>query len=233
MSRVQVDGAIQHYIEAGAFASAVNAALESKQIVRAAQLVSDSMRDPATARPFYLQIARHYQGTNALEEAEKFYVKAGEPAQAVDMYIAVGRWESSYAIARQVPFPWSAQPVQPPVNDPCFVVVRFDVQCMSEEAVGTMYIKQAQRMEREGDLRLAERLYLIIDEADLAINMYKKARQYDNMVRLVKSHRPDLLKETYLHLAQQQEMEGNLKVGHARVTLLFHELIQLCASTGR
>lgn len=83
---------------------------------------------------------------------------------------------------------------------------------MSEEAVGTMYIKQAQRMEREGDLRLAERLYLIIDEADLAINMYKKARQYDNMVRLVKSHRPDLLKETYLHLAQQQEMEGNLKV---------------------
>jgi hypothetical protein len=92
-----------------------------------------------------------------------------------------------------------------------------------------MYIKQAQRMEREGDLRLAERLYLIIDEADLAINMYKKARQYDNMVRLVKSHRPDLLKETYLHLAQQQEMEGNLKVRvmacmrcwHAALCLLY------------
>jgi intraflagellar transport protein 172 len=83
---------------------------------------------------------------------------------------------------------------------------------MSEEAVGTMYIKQAQRLEREGDFKLAERLYVIIDEPDLAINMYKKARQYDNMVRLVKSNRPDLLKETYLHLAQQQEMEGNLKV---------------------
>jgi intraflagellar transport protein 172 len=101
MSR-QVDGAIQHYIEAGAYASAVTAALESKQIVRAAQLVEDTMRDPATARPFYLQIARHYQATSALEEAEKYYVKAGEPAHAVDMYIAVGRWESSYAIARQV-----------------------------------------------------------------------------------------------------------------------------------
>jgi intraflagellar transport protein 172 len=99
---LQVDSAIQHYIEAGAYASAVSAAIESKQIVRAAQLVDDTMRDPATARPFYLQIARHYHSTNALEEAEKYYVKAGEPAQAVDMYIAAGRWESSYAIARQV-----------------------------------------------------------------------------------------------------------------------------------
>jgi hypothetical protein len=101
-SCAQVDSAIQHYIEAGAYASAVTAAIESKQIVRAAQLVDDTMRDPATARPFYLQIARHYHSTNALEEAEKYYVKAGEPAQAVDMYIAAGRWESSYAIARQV-----------------------------------------------------------------------------------------------------------------------------------
>ena len=193
VSQKQVDGAIQHYIEAGAYAGAVTAAIESKQIVRAAQLVDDTMRDPATARPFYLQIARHYHNTGALEEAEKYYVKAGEPAQAVDMYIAAGRWESSYAIARQ---------------------------CMSEEAVGTMYIKQANRLEREGDLKLAERLYVIIDEPDLAINMYKKARQYDNMVRLVKSHRPDLLKETYLHLAQQQEMEGNLKVRVACVTVL-------------
>jgi intraflagellar transport protein 172 len=51
-----------------------------------------------------------------------------------------------------------------------------------------------------------------VDEAEVAINMYKKARQYDNMVRLVRSERPDLVKETFLHLAQQQEMEGNLKV---------------------
>jgi intraflagellar transport protein 172 len=83
---------------------------------------------------------------------------------------------------------------------------------MSPESVSAMFIHQAQRLEREGNQKLAERVYLVVDEPDLAITMYKKARQYDNMVRLVKSSRPELLKETYLHLAQQLEMEGNLKV---------------------
>ena len=41
--------------------------------------------------------------------------------------------------------------------------------------------------------------------------MYKKARKYDDMIRLVTTYRKDLLKETHLHLAQQLEMEGVLK----------------------
>ena len=98
---------------------------------------------------------------------------------------------------------------------------------MSEEAVAAMYIQQAQRVEREGNFKLAERLYLIVEEPDLAVNMYKKARQFDNMVRLVKSHRPDLVKETFLHLAQQQEMEGNLKVC-VRVICLTGSVVRLC-----
>ncbi|CAN0030916.1 unnamed protein product, partial [Sphacelaria rigidula] len=41
--------------------------------------------------------------------------------------------------------------------------------------------------------------------------MYKKAKRYDAMVRLVAKHRPDVLKETHQFLAQQLEMEGSLK----------------------
>lgn len=41
--------------------------------------------------------------------------------------------------------------------------------------------------------------------------MYKKAKRYDAMVRLVGKHRPDVLKETHQYLAQQLEMEGSLK----------------------
>lgn len=41
--------------------------------------------------------------------------------------------------------------------------------------------------------------------------MYKKAKRYDAMVRLVAKHRPDVLKETNQFLAQQLEMEGSLK----------------------
>ena len=98
----QVDAAINHYLEAGAYQTAITAAIDSKQIIKAAQLLDDTVRDQAVARPFYLQIARHYQQTNALEEAEKYYVKGGQPGSAVDMYMAAGRWESSYAVARQV-----------------------------------------------------------------------------------------------------------------------------------
>ncbi|CAM9289225.1 unnamed protein product, partial [Laminaria digitata] len=46
---------------------------------------------------------------------------------------------------------------------------------------------------------------------DLAIAMYKKAKRYDAMVRLVAKHRPDILKETHQYLAQQLEMDGSLK----------------------
>ena len=48
-------------------------------------------------------------------------------------------------------------------------------------------------------------------QMDLAITMYKKAKRFDAMVRLVAKHRPDVLKETHQYLAQQLEMDGNLK----------------------
>lgn len=38
--------------------------------------------------------------------------------------------------------------------------------------------------------------------SDLAINMYKKVKHYDDMVRLVKQYHPDLLSKTHLHLAK-------------------------------
>ena len=42
--------------------------------------------------------------------------------------------------------------------------------------------------------------------------LYKKARRYDDMIRLVTSFRKDLLHETHLHLAQQLEAEGSFKL---------------------
>jgi hypothetical protein len=37
-------------------------------------------------------------------------------------------------------------------------------------------------------------MYLIVEEYDLAIAMYKKCAQYDNMIRLVAKYRSNLLK---------------------------------------
>jgi len=82
---------------------------------------------------------------------------------------------------------------------------------MTQAEVAMLYITQAHRLESSGKYKEAERLYVMVHEPDLAINMHKKGRRYDDMIRLVTSYRKDLLTETHLHLAQQLETEGNLQ----------------------
>lgn len=41
-----------------------------------------------------------------------------------------------------------------------------------------------------------------MNQTDLAITMYKKKQMFDDVVRLVAKHHPDLLTETHLHLAK-------------------------------
>jgi intraflagellar transport protein 172 len=49
---------------------------------------------------------------------------------------------------------------------------------------------------------------ILISEPDLAINMYKKASQFDNMIKLVSKFRKNLLKDTHLSIAQKYEKDG-------------------------
>ena len=72
-----------------------------------------------------------------------------------------------------------------------------------------MYVAQAQSLEEQGRFKEAEKLYISVQEPDLAISMYKKQRQYDHMTRLVQTYHPDLLQSTHVHLAQELEQEGN------------------------
>jgi hypothetical protein len=65
-----------------------------------------------------------------------------------------------------------------------------------------MYVGQAQELEEQGRYKEAEKLYISVKEPDLAIAMYKKQRQYDNMIRLVSTYHPDLVQSTHTHLAQ-------------------------------
>ena len=72
-----------------------------------------------------------------------------------------------------------------------------------------MYITQAQQLEEQGRFKEAEKLYISVQEPDLAISMYKKQRQYDHMTRLVQTYHPDLLQSTHMHLAKELDQEGN------------------------
>ena len=67
---------------------------------------------------------------------------------------------------------------------------------LPESEYTLLYAQEARKFEQEGFYKDAERMYLTANEPDLAINMYKKARKYDQMVRLVKTYRKELLKKS-------------------------------------
>ena len=54
-------------------------------------------------------------------------------------------------------------------------------QYLEPEEVTKMYITQARTLEEQGKLREAEKLYVYVSEPDMAISMYKKHRQYEQV----------------------------------------------------
>ncbi|KAK2158150.1 hypothetical protein NP493_1800g00020 [Ridgeia piscesae] len=179
----QLDAAINHFIEAGATLKAVDAAMNSRQWNKAVQIL-DVVTETGVAQKYYKKIAEHYASISEYKSAEKYYLEAGCTRDAIEMYNAAGRWEEAHRIAST---------------------------CMKADEVATLYMKQAQTLEGQGKYKEAERLYITVDEPDLAISMYKKLKMYNDMIRLVKQFHKDLLADTHLHLAKELEMEGSLR----------------------
>ena len=107
--------------------------------------------------------------------AEEHFLKAGLISQVMNMYMQADHWEEAYGHAKN---------------------------CMAEQEIHGMYVNRAKEMEEEGKLRDAEKLFVVVDEPDLAISMYKKAKRYDSMIRLMGQYHNDLLDDTHLHLAK-------------------------------
>eukprot|EP01137_Pigoraptor_chileana_P037243 Opistho-2@34026 len=179
----QMDSAINHYIEAGSAVKAIEAAIQSRQWNKAVQIVE--MQEPNTAQKYYREIAGHFESVADFDLAERYYVRCGQPMEAIRMHTRANRWEAAHKLA---------------------------LTCMKPQQVVDLCINQAQEMEAQGKYREAERLYITVEEPDLAINMYKKARQYDEMIRLVTAYHKNLLVETHLHLAKELETEGNYRL---------------------
>ncbi|XP_010369517.1 intraflagellar transport protein 172 homolog isoform X1 [Rhinopithecus roxellana] len=178
----QLDAAINHYIEARCSIKAIEAALGARQWKKAIYILD--LQDQNTASKYYPLVAQHYASLQEYEIAEELYTKGDRTKDAIDMYTQAGRWEQAHKLA---------------------------MKCMRPEDVSVLYITQAQEMEKQGKYREAERLYVTVEEPDLAIIMYKKHKLYDDVIRLVGKHHPDLLSDTHLHLGKELEAEGRLQ----------------------
>ncbi|XP_059516265.1 intraflagellar transport protein 172 homolog [Myotis daubentonii] len=178
----QLDAAINHYIEARCSIKAIEAALGARQWKKAIYILD--LQDRSTASKYYPRVAQHYASLQEYEIAEELYIKGDRTKDAIDMYTQAGAWEQAHKLA---------------------------MKCMRPEDVSVLYITQAQEMEKQGKYREAERLYVTVEEPDLAITMFKKHKLYDDMIRLVGKHHPDLLGDTHLHLGKELEAEGRLQ----------------------
>lgn len=63
VARKNPDAAVNHYTEAGAYIKAIEAAIACRQWAKAAQIVETLA--PAEAKPYYSQIAKHYEAVRA------------------------------------------------------------------------------------------------------------------------------------------------------------------------
>ncbi|XP_068135903.1 intraflagellar transport protein 172 homolog [Hyperolius riggenbachi] len=178
----QLDAAINHYIEAGCSVKAIEAAIGARQWKKAVHILE--IQEPKTAGEYYVKVAQHYSAVQEYELAEQLYIKAGRSKDAIDMYTKAGRWEQAHALA---------------------------VKCMNPEDVSVLYVTQAKEQEKLGCYKEAERLYITVDEPDLAIAMYKKHNLYEDMIRLVAKHHPDLLTDTHLLLGKELETARRLR----------------------
>ncbi|KAM3602576.1 uncharacterized protein V6R79_006682 [Siganus canaliculatus] len=175
----QMDAAINHFIEAGCSLKAIEAAIAARQWKKAVHILE--LQEDSSVSKYYVKIAQYYASLQDYELAEQLYVRGGHIKDAIDMFNAAGRWEEAHKLA---------------------------VKCMTEEEATALYITRAQELESDGKFKEAERLFSTVKQPDLAITMYKKNRMFDDVIRLVAKHHPDLLTETHLHLAKELEAES-------------------------
>ena len=178
----QLDAAINHYIEAGRTLKALEAAINARQWKKAVQIIQVIDDDNGELNKYHYKLGQHFAGVGEYKMAERFYLDGSMHRQAIEMYNSAGMWEEAHTLAKNY---------------------------MESSDVSTMYVAQAQKLEQEGKFKEAEKLYISVQESDLAISMYKKQRHYDQMMRLVRQYHPDLVQSTHIHLAQELEQEGN------------------------
>lgn len=74
-----------------------------------------------------------------------------------------------------------------------------------------LFTEEGKNLVNAGRLREAEQLYVAANLIDLAIDMYRSVKNYDQLIRLVTNHQPDQLTRLHMEIARQLQADGNRK----------------------
>lgn len=140
--------------------------------------------EPEEVKQHALELSEQLSQMGNISSAEEILIRAEMYKEAVDLLNRYGQWEKAYEIAERY---------------------------LGRNIVRDMFIDIAMKLEEEKKLRDAEKVFLTINEPDLAIAMYKRVEQYDSMIRLVEQYHQDLVESTHLHLAKELESKGKYK----------------------
>uniref|UniRef100_A0AC35U6D2 WD_REPEATS_REGION domain-containing protein n=1 Tax=Rhabditophanes sp. KR3021 TaxID=114890 RepID=A0AC35U6D2_9BILA len=175
--------AIGHFVEAGDNGKALDSAMAAKDWPRAIEIIKTLSPTPETAE-YYFRIGEYYESIGKHDQAENYYLEAERPLEAIEMYNKAQNWTAAHRLASEF---------------------------MQSEETEDMYLKKADDLEKIGEFKKAEELYISIGLPVRAITMYKDANKIFEMMALVQKYHPDRLDETRKRIAEELEEKGDLK----------------------
>ncbi|KAK0173296.1 hypothetical protein PV328_006513 [Microctonus aethiopoides] len=178
------DAAINHYIEAGETAQALNSAINARQWRKALQIVQVIDSDNPKIQDQCAKLGEYFASIGDTNLAENLFIRAKNPRNAVEINIKANNWSRAYEVA---------------------------MEYMNAEEAVQVLTEHGEKLEEAGDYRYAEALYVAIGQYDAAIAMYRRAGHRSDMIRLVGEHRPDLLKTTHAYLAKELTAVGKAR----------------------
>lgn len=113
----------------------------------------------------HLKYALYLEDENRFKEAEEHFIKAGKPAEAINMYEVKKDYFSALQVARQY----------------------------EPQSVAPILLNQGKGYLEVGDLAKAETCFISAKKPEIVIKMYTDAGNYPEALRVAKKHAPHMV----------------------------------------
>lgn len=96
---------------------------------------------------------------------------------------------------------------------------------LAQAEANRLFSEEGKALEKAGRFRDAEHLYTAAQMYELAFEMYRSTKNYDQLIRLVSKFRPDQLAACHFDIAQQLQTDGNRKAAEKHLLAVFIHLL--------